>query len=328
MSPPEAPSPPELPGGGRRAAVLGAGTMGHGIAQVLATAGYQVRLYDSHQPTLDSALDRVAASLAAFVAQGMLGRPEADAALQRIATHPSLGHACQGAGLVIEAVPEDPALKREIFARVEEIVAPQAAICTNTSGLSITVLAQGLAHPGRLVGAHFWNPAQVLPCVEVVMGEATDPAVFERVVDILKAAGKEPVRVKKDVPGFLGNRLQHALQREALYLVEAGIAEPEDVDRVVKHGFGLRYAFMGPLERADLGGLDVTCAVQRYLLKDLDARTESSPLLEERVARGDLGLKTGRGFYDWPPETAAARAAKRDRALLGIIKLLRALEEE
>jgi 3-hydroxybutyryl-CoA dehydrogenase len=320
-------SPSELPAGGRTIAVLGAGTMGHGIAQVFALAGYAVNLYDSHEPTLDAATGRIARSLGTFISRGMVSSEQSRACLSRVHLCTRVALACKDAGLVCEAVPEDADLKGDLFLRVEEIVSDRAIICTNTSALSISMLSQRLSRPGRFLGVHFWNPAQVIPCVEVIKGDRTDPEIFDQVVDLLRAVGKEPVRVKKDVPGFLGNRLQHALQREALYLVEAGIADPEDVDKVVKHGFGLRYAFMGPLERADLGGLDITYAVQRYLLKELDGRTDASPLLAERVKRGDLGLKTGRGFYEWSREKADAVSRRRDVALLGIIQLLKDLED-
>ena len=300
--------------------------MGCGIAQVFAGAGFEVTLFDSHEPALRAAPGRISGSVETFVAHGMLTGEAAGACLARVHPCSRIGQACQDAGLVIEAVPEDANLKADLFGRVEKIVAERAILCTNTSGISISSLARNLVHPDRFLGVHFWNPAQVIPCVEVVKGERTDPEVFERVFKLLHAVGKEPVRVKKDVPGFLGNRLQHALQREALYLVETGIAEPEDVDKVVKYGFGLRYAFMGPLERADLGGLDVTYAVQRYLLKELDGRTEPSPLLAERVSKGDLGVKTGHGFFDWNRQKAEATARRRDLTLLGIIQLLRNLE--
>ncbi len=309
------------------AAVIGAGTMGHGIAQVLGLAGHQVRLQDPRAEALASAEASVASSLELFMEQGLVSAGQSRACLERITYLQELAPACADADLVLEAIPEDIEQKRRLYRSVEDLVSSRAIVGSNTSALSISSLAEGLRHPRRFLGIHFWNPAQVMPCVEVIRGRQTADEVFERTVSLLAEAGKEPVRVNKDVPGFLGNRLQHALQREALYLVEAGIAEPEDVDRVVKHGFGLRYAFMGPLERADLGGLDVTLAVQRYLLKDLDGRTEASPLLEERVARGDLGLKSGRGFYQWSRQRAAAAAKQRDSVLLGIIKLLRASRE-
>jgi 3-hydroxybutyryl-CoA dehydrogenase len=308
-------------GPGLALAVLGAGTMGHGIAQVMALAGHRVRLYDPSPEALATAESRVAQGLALLESVGLLAAGDSQRAQRRLSYHGGLADACRGAELVLESVPEEMELKRRLYVEVEELVADEALICTNTSALAISELAAGLRRPERFVGTHFWNPAQIMPCVEVVRGRLTSEQTFEKAAGLMTAAGKEPVRVLRDVPGFLGNRLQHALQREALYLVEEGIASAEDVDRVVKYGFGLRLALMGPLERADLGGLDVTCRVQRYLLPDLDRRTEASPLLEERVASGRLGVKTGGGFFDWPPERAARAVAQRDRALLALIRL-------
>jgi 3-hydroxybutyryl-CoA dehydrogenase len=306
-------------------AVLGAGTMGHGIAQVLALAGHEVRLFDPEPQSHEKARKAMAKSLALLVQLGLNTTGQASSCLERVSYHAELSPACIGVDLVVESAPEVMDLKRRIYASLEEVLPPDVIICTNTSALSISELARDLKHPERFVGAHFWNPAQVIPCVEVIKGEQTSDQAFERVVEIMHAAGKEPVKVLKDVPGFLGNRMQHALQREALSLVEQGVASAEDVDKVVEHGFGLRLALMGPMERADLGGLDTTLKVQKYLLPYLDGRTSASPLLEEQVAAGRLGLKTGAGFFEWPPDKTARIVAQRDQALLNIIQLKRSL---
>ena len=187
---------------------------------------------------------------------------------------------------MIEAVNENLDLKRKIFAQVEEAADPKAILATNTSAISIGLIAEQMKSPERLVGTHFWNPPHVIPCVEIVKSRFTREDFFERTAEIIAEIGKEPVRVLKDIPGFLGNRMQHALQREAMSLVDNGVAAPEDIDRVVKYGFGLRLALMGPLERADLGGLDVTMRVQQYLLQYLDARTDASPRLKSLVDAG------------------------------------------
>ncbi|MFH1057774.1 MAG: 3-hydroxyacyl-CoA dehydrogenase family protein [Pseudomonadota bacterium] len=307
-------------------AILGAGTMGHGIAQVMALAGHPVRLYDPLPEALNAAPARIRANLEPFLALCLHSEAEAEAALNRIALHTDLAQACAGAAVVIEAAPEKLALKQSLLAQVQALAAPGALICSNSSALPITAMARDMAAPERLVGAHFWNPPHILPCVEIVRGRATSDEAFDEAAALVEAAGKVAVRVQKEVPGFLGNRLQHALQREALYLVEAGIAAPEDVDKVVQYGFGLRYPLMGPLMRADLGGLDVTYAVQQTVLPDLDSRIEPSHLLAQRVAAGDLGLKTGRGFYEWTPERQAKVVARRDLALLSLIKLVAELE--
>ncbi|MCB2190113.1 MAG: 3-hydroxyacyl-CoA dehydrogenase family protein [Deltaproteobacteria bacterium] len=304
-------------------AVIGAGIMGHGIAQIFGLAGHPVRLFDPNPEVLASAKQRVRESLDSFVQAQMVSEEDAVGCLENIATHPELASACQGAGLVVEAAPEKMELKQKLFAEIEPLVEPDTILASNTSALVISEVGKNLAEPGRFVGTHFWNPPQVIPCVEVIPGERTDPQVCERIVELLEAAGKVPVRLKHDIPGFLGNRLQHALQREALALVEQGVAEPEDVDRVVRYGFGLRMALMGPLERADFAGLETTLAVQRYLLPLLEKRIEGSPSLVAQVEQGRYGVKSGGGFYDWPPEKAAKRQTQRDRALLEIIKLTR-----
>lgn len=306
-------------------AILGAGTMGRGIAQVFAVRGHPVRLYDPSAEALQAALPRIRLGLEPFLQLGLHTSEEAGRCLENIAVCAEIAAACRGAPVVVEAAPEDAGLKQVLLAEAEAAAADDALLCSNTSALSITAMAKGLRRPERLVGTHFWNPAQIIPCVEIVRGEKTGERTVSEARSLLEAAGKEPVLVKREVPGFLGNRLQHALQREALYLVEQGIASPEDVDRVVKYGFGLRYALMGPLERADLGGLDVTYAVQRTVLPDLDGRTAPSELLGRRVAAGDLGAKTGRGFYEWPPEKKERLLGRRDLALLGILQLARGL---
>ncbi len=298
-------------------AILGAGTMGHGIAQVFAVHGHPVRLYDPSAAALEAAPPRIRQGLKSFLKLGL-----------NLTLCTGLEDACRGAQVVVEAAPENLDLKQELLARAQAAAEADALLCTNTSALSVTAMARGLVRPERLVGTHFWNPAPVIPCVEIVRGEKTSDRSVDEARALVAAAGKEPVLVRREVPGFLGNRLQHALQREALYLVEQGIASPEDVDRVVKYGFGLRYALMGPLERADLGGLDVTYAVQQTVLPDLDNRTTPSELLRRRILAGELGVKSGRGFYEWTADRNERLRDRRDRALLDIIRLARGLDTE
>lgn len=309
-------------------AILGAGTMGHGIAQVFAVHGHPVRLYDPSPAALQAAPARIRLGLEPFLQLGLHTPQEAERCLQNLALCAELEAACRGAQAIVEAAPEDLGLKQGLLSRAQAAAAADALVCSNTSALSITALARGLEAPHRLVGTHFWNPAPVIPCVEIVRGEQTSDETVEEARSLVAAAGKEPVLVRREVPGFLGNRLQHALQREALYLVEQGIASPEDVDRVVRYGFGLRYALMGPLERADLGGLDVTYAVQQTVLPDLDHRTTPSELLRRRVLAGELGAKSGRGFFEWNPEKQENLQGRRNRALLAILKLAREVDAE
>ena len=302
-------------------AILGAGTMGHGIAQLMALAGHQVCLYDPIYDTLAEAPAHIEASLESFMEAGLVEPDAAEACLERIELSAELDAACLDAELVIEAAPEKLDLKLEIFSRVEALVSQSTLICSNTSAIAITELAKGLSNSTRFLGTHFWNPAQVIPCVELVPGPDTDPKHMDRVAWIMSHAGKEPVRLEKDVPGFLGNRLQHALQREAMSLIDQGVATPEEVDRVVRYGFGLRLALMGPIERSDLGGLDTTLAVQTYLLPKLNNGTEPSPKLKALVEEGRVGAKAGRGYYEWPLERLTERSAQRDRLLLELLKL-------
>ena len=304
-----------------QAVVLGAGTMGHGIAQLLALAGHGVCIYDPDHDALAGAPAQIQASLDSFIAAGMVSRDDAELCLERIELSADLGAACHEAELAIEAAPEKLDLKLQLLSQVEALVAADAIICSNTSAIAITELAKAFNDSTRFLGTHFWNPAQVIPCVELIPGPDTDPKHMDRVSDIMSNAGKEPVRLNRDIPGFLGNRLQHALQREALALIDDGVASPEEIDRVVRYGFGLRLALMGPIERADLGGLDTTLAVQTYLVPKLADNLEPSPTLSKLVAEGKVGAKAGHGFYEWPLEKLMDRAAERDRLLLELLKL-------
>lgn len=308
--------------------IIGAGTMGHGIAQCFAVKGWQVRIYDANGEMLKTVLGRIRANLSVFVEAGIIDGDTAESALARVLPCNTLTMATQGPELLMETISEELESKRHLFAELEGLVCPETILCTNTSAISISAISQGLKHPERVLGTHFWNPPHVLPCVEVIKSNFTSPAVFEKVVAVMTAIGKEPIRVLKDVPGFVGNRLQHALQREALDLVDQGIAAPEDVDRVVKYGFGLRLALMGPLERADLGGLDITYRVQKYLLPYLCNQTIPSPLLAEKVAAGLLGAKTGQGYYSWPKDKTTETIKKRDRLLLELITLIQGEESK
>jgi len=300
-------------------AVLGAGLMGHGIALTLAGAGHAVRVTDPVPAALDALRARVRASMTA------IGRaPEAiDAALQRITTAPSVAEAVAGAAVVFEAAPEKLELKRALFAEVEAHAAPGAILASNTSVMPITSIMSGLSDRSRALGTHWWNPAHMIPLVEVVATEWTAPEAMDTMMELLAGAGKSPVRVARDVPGFIGNRLQHALWREAVSLVEHGICDAEAVDTVVKQSFGRRLAVLGPLENADLVGTDLTLDIHATVLADLEARRGPSPYLEQLVAEGRLGMKSGEGFRHWTPEEAEAtrsRVARHLARLEGILE--------
>jgi 3-hydroxybutyryl-CoA dehydrogenase len=280
-----------------RAAVVGAGLMGRGIAQVLAVGGLDVVLYDAEAHILDDSVEAVRARLGEADGHGLVtGAADLDSAVG-------------DADLVVEAVTEDLGVKREVFARISAAT-PSAVLATNTSVLPVTAIAEQARHPERVLGTHWWNPPDLIPVVEVVPGRRTSAEVTERVVALLGCLGKTPVRVRRDVPGFIGNRLQHALWREAIALVADGICDAETVDLVARNTIGLRLARLGPLENADYVGLDLTLAIHDTVIPALSRDSEPSHLLRELVARGDLGAKTGRGFLEWRPgdREAAARA--------------------
>ncbi|HQZ12357.1 MAG TPA: 3-hydroxyacyl-CoA dehydrogenase family protein [Devosia sp.] len=279
-------------------AVVGAGLMGHGIAQVFATAGHKVRVYDAHQPALDSLHARIAANLES------LGLPNNTAGL--VTAHADLADAVASADVVIEAALEKLELKQAIFADLVRLARPEAMLASNTSVIPITNIAGDLPTARRILGTHWWNPPFLVPLVEVVGTAQTSPAVIENMIVLLASVGKTPVHVKKDVPGFVGNRLQHALWREAIAIIEEGIADAETVDTVVKSSFGRRLAVLGPIENADLVGTDLTLDIHNVVLQHLARSPDPAPYLEQLVADGKLGMKTNQGFRSWSEEEKSA----------------------
>lgn len=281
-----------------RIAVIGAGRMGHGIGWRLAAAGHDVRIQDP----VPAALDALSARLEEIRQLLEAG----DDIAGRITGTGDLRSAVENADFVFEAAPENLALKQSLFRDLEALAPPQAILCSNTSAIPITQIAEQVRAKDRVVGTHFWNPPYLVDLVEVVlMAEANRPA-GEKVMALLRATGAHPVFVNRDIPGFIGNRLQHALKREAIALVAAGICDAQTVDDVVKYGFGARLGVLGPLEQSDLIGLDMTKAIHDVLMADLDRTPHTHPFLDDLVARGRLGMKTGQGFRTWSPEDAAA----------------------
>ena len=306
--------------GKNRIGVLGAGLMGHGIAQVFAVKGWDVAIYDRDEKALSASLARVRSNLDVFVRLGIVKADEIEPSLRRIRLADSMAEMCRDRAFIIEAVIENLKVKREVFSEMEQFVPPETILASNTSAIQISGIAEGLRHPERVLGTHFWNPPHVVPCVEVIKANQTADNVFETVYRLMQQVGKTPVRVLKDIPGFLGNRMQHALWREAIKLVENGIASAEDVDKVVKNAFGLRLAFLGPLETADLAGLDLTHQVQADLFQHLDCSTMPSQLLEEKLELGETGAKSGRGFHRWPADKLKRVVEQRDSVLLRILQ--------
>jgi 3-hydroxybutyryl-CoA dehydrogenase len=279
-------------------AVLGAGTMGAGIAYVAARAGIETRLHDAGDEALAGGLRRVEGDLAGAVARGKLDAAAAEAARARLTAVPRLEEAAAGADLVIEAVVEDMAVKRGLVAAVEPLVGADAVIATNTSALSVTEIMAALADPGRGVGMHFFNPVRAMRLCELVIGLETRASTVAVAESAARGMGKETVRVR-DVPGFATSRINAVIGNEAFFMLAEGVASAEDIDTAVR--LGLNHP-MGPLEMADLVGLDVRLAVLGELRRSLGDKYRPAPLIEQYVKAGRLGRKTGRGVYTYDPE--------------------------
>lgn len=305
---------------GLNAAVIGAGTMGTGIAQCLADHGIPVTLFDVNAQALGRAIQRMRVDRHVLVQAELLSSDAAVCSEGLVTTTSRLEEAVGGVGLVFEAVPEDLALKCDLFARLDGLCDADVSFASNTSGLSITRLASATNRPERVAGMHWWNPAHLTPLVEVVSGERTDRRLISQLLELARYLGKRPIHVRRDVPGFVGNRLQFAVMREALHLVEEGIATPEDVDAAMTNGPGLRWAFMGPLRTADLGGLDVFTSICAYLWPTLSNAAEPPTVLRERVENGHLGAKTARGFYTYDQDQLADYTRRRDQYLIERLK--------
>jgi len=302
--------------------IIGAGLMGHALAQLFAMQGHSVALYDNDQSVLENAPVRIRNNFGKFLELGLAAPEDIERCLDLISLYTSLRDATHDAEIIIEAVSEKLPLKQKIFLEIEGYTTPETLLCTNTSAISISQIAEPLRRKERLVGTHFWNPPHIVPCVEVIRSKYTSDDAFEAAFDFMKKAGKKPVKVLKDVPGFLGNRMQHALWREAMSLVQAGIASAEDIDAVVKFGFGLRTPFLGPLETADLAGLDLTHDVHDYVFPFLENSATPLPILESKLRDGKLGVKSLEGFHKWSAEDVDRVIKTRDLVLLKIAKLV------
>jgi len=301
-------------------AVIGAGFMGHGIAQIFAVKGHSVALMDLKEEFLSAAIQNIRSNLTFMADKGIGKREDIDPVIKKIRTTVELKDAVAGAHFVVEAVPENLELKQQIFKDLDSSCPRETILATNTSVISITEIAQRARIRERIVGTHFWNPPYLIPLVEVVKGKDTAVWAMDATFDLLKVLGKHPVRVNLDVPGFVCNRLQHALWREAISIVERGIADASTVDECIKFGFGLRLPILGPLENADMVGTDLTLAIHDYILRHLENSPEPSPLLRKLVEQGDLGFKTGRGFQEWSPEDAEKSRKQLQEYLLRVTK--------
>ena len=287
--------------------VVGGGLMGHGIAYLLAAAGHSVAVFEPSAEIRASLPQRLRAIVELL--------EENPALLQRVEAHDTLAPAVQGAAFVFEAAPEKLPLKQQIFAELEKFTAPDTILASNSSAIPSTEIGRHLAHRERVIGTHFWNPPHLVPLVEVVQNEKTSPDVVWRTIQLLRDSGKTPVHVRRDVPGFVGNRLQHAMKREAIALVAAGVCDADTIDVVVREGFGARTAVLGPMEQSDLVGTNLTLDIAEVLYADLDRTPGPHPYLRAIVAAGKLGMKTGEGLRKWTPEQADAVRALLSRFL-------------
>ncbi|MED2256787.1 3-hydroxyacyl-CoA dehydrogenase family protein [Brevibacillus parabrevis] len=305
----------------KHVAVIGSGVMGHGIAQLYALAGFSVSLYDLQEELLHKAKASVEQSLDLLEKEGVITDQDKSSALERIVLTTDLQQAVAEADVITEAVPEVIELKWQLFSQLEQFAKPEAIIASNTSTFSIARLIEKAKLPHRFIITHFFNPAQLVPLVEIVRHEQTAEEVVTATVKLMERIGKAPVLLKKDVPGFIANRLQTALMREAFHLLEEGVASAEDIDTVMKAGIGFRWAFVGPIETADFGGLDTWQRVMDNLAPELDQSTAAPQIISEHVNKGELGTKSGAGIYSYEHVSVADRLHARDEQFIRLTKL-------
>jgi len=306
------------------AAVIGTGMMGPGIALTLALGGLRTTILSRTEEGARRGLETTRSQARLLADNGLADATQAQRAAGLLDSTTAFDETVACVDLVIESAPEDMEFKQSLFARMDEIAKAEAVLATNTSGLSITAIASRCGHPERVLTTHFWNPPHLMPLVEIVKGARTSDDVASSVRELMARCGKVPVIVKKDRPGQLGNRLQMAMVREAIHIVGEGIADVEDVDLAASCGFGLRLPAYGIFEHMDIVGLDLAHAVADYAARDLYNQPQAPPLMKEKLARGELGVKTGKGFYDWSKKSVEEVKARRDRFVLEFLRSKRA----
>ena len=304
-------------------AVIGAGIMGSGIAQVCAQAGFETNIYDKYSTALQKVSDNIKRTLDLLVGNDLVQANEVDNILQRIHTTPTLNKATEDVDFVIEAIVEDISKKKSLFAELDDLCGKDTVLATNTSSFSISEVASATKGQERVVGMHWWNPPYLMPLIEIVKGGRTSEQTLEATRSLAMNLGKKPV-VCKDSPGFLGVRLQAALVIEAIKILEEGLADVEDIDLAVRMSLGFRLPIIGPLQAVDLGGLDTFFYAYDYLREKLGDVYKPPDLLRDKVRKGDLGIKTGKGFYEHTTASAASLVERRDRWIMKRAKELQA----
>ncbi|MDF0726685.1 3-hydroxyacyl-CoA dehydrogenase family protein [Cytobacillus sp. S13-E01] len=301
--------------------VLGSGTMGHGIAQVFAASSFSVVIYDINEEVLKVAQKKIHKNLMLMVEENYMNFEESEKVLARIVFTTDFAFAVGDASLVIEAVPEIIELKKEIYTKLETLISEDTIVASNTSTYSIEVLAEDVSFADRMLVVHFFNPTHLVRLVEVVPSKRTKPEVIDKMMELLINCGKKPVRLQKDIPGFVANRLQAAVVREAMYLLEEGVADARDIDSVIADGPGMRWAFDGPIQIADFGGLDIWEKVTGNLFPELDSSKKAPKLISDKVQENNLGVKTGEGFYQYEKDEVTLAAKERDRKLIKLLSI-------
>ncbi|WP_338654050.1 3-hydroxyacyl-CoA dehydrogenase NAD-binding domain-containing protein [Sporosarcina psychrophila] len=301
-------------------AIIGCGTMGHSIALSAAWAGIEVKISGMNEQDLATADKGLRNKLTVMVHNDLFNEAMAEEIRMRIEFSTSLEEIVQEATFIIEVIPENSQMKRELYKEIEAICGKDTVLASNTSGFTPTSLAVEMEYPNRFIVTHFWNPGHLIPLVEVVKGEKTDQETIERAMNLLNEMNKKPILINKEVPGFIGNRLQYALFREAQSLLDEGVATKEDIDAAVTYSIGRRLPITGPLMTADMGGLDVFSAISNYLFEDLSNESKSGVHLSNLVNQKKFGDKSGEGFYMWDQETSETINAEREKTLIHFLK--------
>jgi 3-hydroxybutyryl-CoA dehydrogenase len=299
--------------------------MGHAIAQEFATAGHEVILCGRSEERLEQALEKIEHSLHELAQWELISEKEVKPALHRLQITDDLSVAGSDTDLILESVVEVLEVKEKLFSRLDTICPERTIFASNTSSLLPTILAAATRRPDRFLNLHYFNPPYLMPLVEIIRGQKTSAGAVKAVYNLMQAMGKSPIICQKEAPGFIVNRLQLVLWREAFNIVQRGIASPQDVDLAVKKSFGRRLGMVGPFELYEyIDGYDLTLQCEKYILPDMNTSDESFPLLLEKVEKGELGAKSGKGFYEWTPEFTEAW---RKRILKGLVEYAKADKE-